>query len=68
MRAEELIVNGDGEPLTDFKGTVWADSIYAALTKYGITDLSANPMSDYEIANLLLGNVTSDSISNLMQN
>lgn len=68
LRAEELIVNGDGEPLTDFKGTVWADSIYAALTKYGITDLSANPMSDYEIANLLLGNVTSDSISNLMQN
>lgn len=67
LRAEETTVGEDGDTITHYKGTVWADSIYAALVKYGITDLSENQMSDYEIANILLGNVTSDSISNLMQ-
>lgn len=67
LRAEETIVGDDGDTITHYKGTVWADSIYAALIKYGITDISENQMSDYEIANILLGNVTSDSISNLMQ-
>ena len=67
LRAEESTVGDDGDTVTHFRGTVWADSIYAALIKYGITDLSENQMSDYEIANILLGNVTSDAISNLMQ-
>lgn len=67
LRAEETTVGEDEDTITHYKGTVWADSIYAALIKYGITDLSENQMSDYEIANILLGNVTSDSISNLMQ-
>ena len=66
LRAEETIDGDDGD-ITHYKGTIWADSIYAALNKYGITDLSENQKSDYEIANMLLGNVSSDSISNLMQ-
>lgn len=67
LRAEESTVGEDGDTITHFKGTVWADSIYDALIKYGILDLAENQMSDYEIANILLGNVASDSISNLMQ-
>lgn len=67
LRTEETTVGDDGETVTHYKGTVWANSIYDALIRYGITDLSENQMSDYEIANILLGNVTSDSISNLMQ-
>ena len=67
LRTEETTVGDDGDTITHYKGTVWADSIYAALIRYSITDLSENQMSDYEIANILLGNVTSDSISNLMQ-
>lgn len=67
LRNEENTVGEDGEPLTNYKGTVWADSIYSALQRYGISDLASCSKSDFEIANLLLGNVTSDSISNLMQ-
>lgn len=61
LRAEE------GETVRQFEGTVWADSIYAALAKKGITDLSENYMSDYEIANILLGDVVRDSLNNLKQ-
>ena len=67
LRAEEKYVGDDGEPETHYNGTVWADSIHAALAKYGITDLASNTQSDFALANLLLGNVTSDSLSNLMQ-
>lgn len=64
---EESTVDDNGEAPTSYKGTIWADSIYAALPRCGITDLSSEDRSAFEIANLLLGNVTSDSISNLMQ-
>ena len=67
LRMEETTESEDGNPISQFRGTVWADSIYAALKKYDIFDLSACAKSDYEIANILLGNVCSDSISNLMQ-
>lgn len=67
LRTEETTVGEYDDTVTHYKGTVWADSIYAALVRYGITDLSDDQMSDYEIANILLGNVTSDAISNLMQ-
>ena len=67
LREEESTVGEDGDTITHYKGTVWADSIYAGLVKYDITDLTDTPMSDYEIANMLLGNVCSDSMSNLMQ-
>lgn len=66
LRTEETTVGDDGDTVSHFRGTVWADSIYAALETYGI-DLSETRMSDCEIANKLLGNVASDSISNLMQ-
>ncbi len=67
LRAEETMVGEDEEPLTHFKGTIWADSIYDALIKHDIIDLSENSKSDYEIANMLLGNVTGDAINNLME-
>ena len=67
LREEESTEDDDGQAPTSYRGTVWADSIYSALARYGITDLTNRTKSDYEIANLLLGNVTSDSISNLMQ-
>lgn len=67
LRAEEDTEGDDGASITQYKGTVWADSIYAAIHKFGITELSGSQMSDYAIANLLLGNVSSDSLSNLMQ-
>lgn len=65
LRMEELLEADDLEE--HYTGTVWADSIRAALLKLGIDDLSSNNQSDYEIANKLLGNVILDSISNLMQ-
>lgn len=67
LRAEETTVREDGEPVTQYKGTVWADSIYDALAKKEIGDLSENHMSDYEIANILLGDVVRDSLNNLKQ-
>ena len=67
LRSEETTVGEDGEPVIQYKETVWADSIYDALAKKGITDLSENYMSDYEIANILLGDVVRDSLNNLKQ-
>ncbi len=64
---EENTVNEDGTSITQYKGTIWADSMYAALHKLNITELADEPRSDYELANMLLANVTSDSLSNLMQ-
>ena len=51
---------------TQYRHTIWGESIYAGLAKRGITSLDGEPKSDYELANLLLGDVISDSISNLM--
>ena len=67
LRAEESVTDDNGDTITHYKGTIWADSIYDALNKLGIIDIDDSQMSNYEIANMLLGNVTSDSISNLMQ-
>lgn len=63
LRNEEMFEDAS-EP--HYRGTIWADSIYAALASCGIDELATNTQSDYEIANKLLGNVVSDSISNLM--
>lgn len=65
LRMEEMLEDDGSE--VHYSGTVWADSIRAALTGLGIDELSTNTQSDYEIANKLLGNVIFDSISNLMQ-
>ncbi len=63
-REEEL---DDSELEEHYCGTVWADSVKAALLNLGIDDLSTNTESDVSLANRLLGNVISDSINNLMQ-
>lgn len=65
LRKEEDSDEPEGD--CHYRGTVWADSIYEALSTFGIDDLSSNTQSDYEIANKLLGNVLSDSIINLKQ-
>ena len=65
-REEYAIENYDGEEIL-YKGTIWADSILKALTNLGIDDLANCKNSDFELANKILGNVASDSISNLMQ-
>ena len=65
LRMEEVLEESELDK--HYKGTVWADSIKAALLNLGIDDLSENTESDYAIANRLLGNVVSDSINNLMQ-
>lgn len=68
LQTEELEIDENGDPVSGYKGTIWADSIYAQLAKLGIASVSDVPnMSNYELANLLLGNVTSDSINNLIQ-
>ena len=64
LRREELFEKEDDEP--HYKGTVWANSVMQALSNVDI-DLSECNRSDYELANLILGNVVGDSISNLMQ-
>lgn len=65
LRKEELIEVEEDEP--HYKGTVWADSVMQALTNFGVEELATCNRSDFELANLILGNVVSDSISNLMQ-
>ena len=51
-----------------YAGTIWAESIKAALaSKLGITEIASSGKSDYELANAILGNVVSDSINNLIQ-
>lgn len=65
LRKEELVEANEDDP--HYKGTVWADSIMQALTNLGVEELATCNRSDFELANLLLGNVLGDSISNLMQ-
>ena len=65
LRLEELLEDDDLD--YHYRGTVWADSIHAALVNINIDELSSCSQSDYEIANKLLGNVVFDAISNLMQ-
>ena len=49
-----------------YEGTMWANSIYVALKKNNIEDLDDTEKSDAEIANILLGDVISDSLMELM--
>lgn len=65
IRAEETFEPEEGDPV--YSGTIWAESIKNALNTLGVEDLSSCTKSDYELANLLLGNVCSDSLNNLMQ-
>jgi hypothetical protein len=65
LRREEMIEADEDEP--QYRGTVWADSILHALRGIGIEELASCNRSDYELANLILGNVVGDAISNPMQ-
>lgn len=51
----------------EYSGTVWADSIKSKLKSLGIDLGSINKISNYEIANLLLDNIISESFDNLIQ-
>lgn len=65
LRREEMIEEGELD--RHHMGTIWAESLYAALARMGIESLAEQPVSDYELANKLLGDVEGDSLSNLMQ-
>lgn len=65
LRREEEIELTEDDP--HYKGTIWADSIIHALAKLGVEELATSPRTNYELANMLLGNVVNDSINNLMQ-
>ncbi len=64
LRYEESTIPEEGEPR--YRHTVWGESIYAELEKRGIFTLDGETKSDYELANMLLGDVIGDSINNLM--
>ena len=65
LRKEELFENEEDEPT--YKGTIWANSLIQALSNLGVEELATCNQSDFELANLVLGNVVGDSLSNLMQ-
>lgn len=64
LRTEEICEEDDN---ATYKGTVWAGSIYNALSSIGISDLASSNQSAYELANKILGNVARDALNNLMQ-
>lgn len=57
-------VPGNVEP--HYKGTVWANAIYAAMRKHNI-ELEDTAQTNYDIANTLLGNLVSDAIQSMHQ-
>ena len=66
LRAEEQTELEDEG--STYRGTVWADAIYEALSRDGVDTLDDEPNSScYELANAILGNVEGDAISNLKQ-
>lgn len=65
IKDEEL---SEPEEVTEhYIGTIWADSLIDALVKNGIEDITTPQMTAIEMANLILGDVIADSISDLMQ-
>ncbi len=51
-----------------YHNTIWANSICEALEEnFGIDDLNDCQLTDYHLANKLLGNVEGDSLNNLLQ-
>ena len=67
LRAEELYLEEDDDNIPRYRDTVWANSIYDSLLKKGFQDIESSEMTDYELANILLGEVVNDAISNLKQ-
>ncbi len=67
LRYEEEYEEEPGDEIpVQYNGTIWADSIYKALKERGIEDILTCGKSDYELANLILGNVVGDAISELL--
>lgn len=60
LRIDEMLQGGE------YRGTIWAESIYKSLATIGINDLADCELSDYVLANRLLGDVVNDAISDLM--
>lgn len=48
-------------------GTVWANSVIEALRRHGIEDVGETFINSVELANLILNDVVSDSLNNLMR-
>lgn len=65
IKDEELTAEDEIEE--HFVGTIWADSIVAALAKNGVDDITSTQKTAVEMANLILGDVASDAINDLMQ-
>lgn len=66
LRFEEAVEDEDDEQDIHYKGTIWADSIYNALKLKGIEDIVNSNRSDYELANMILGNIVGGAISNIL--
>lgn len=65
LRIEEETMDNEEGSDTNYRETIWGASIYASLQKRGINELNGEERSDYELANLLLGDVVNDALSNL---
>ena len=65
IKQEEDLDEGDVE--VHYIGTIWANSISNALKKNGIEDLSSTTKTNVELANIILGDVVSDSLTDLMK-
>ena len=63
IRDGELYETEDDNP---YLGTIWADSIIQALKNKGV-DVNDTPANIVELANMILSDVTSDAINNLMK-
>lgn len=65
IKSEELCEQEEDEE--QYRGTVWAESLTDALAKKGIEDIAETQKTAVEMANLILGDVATDSINDLMQ-
>lgn len=63
-REEEL---DESEVEVHYIGTIWANSILDALKKNGVEELLSTTKTDVELANLILGDVVSDALNDLMK-
>lgn len=63
-REEEL---DESEIEVHYVGTIWANSVLEALKKNGVEELSTTTKTNVELANLILGDVVSDALNDLMK-
>jgi hypothetical protein len=65
LKREEELDESDIE--VHYVGTIWANSILEALKKNGVEELSTTTKTNVELANLILGDVVSDALNDLMK-